>query len=107
MLYIVVSFASLAEAVILFPASLFTFRNLYQGSKSTFAYILTAFTFADALSRLATFIYYFFPNLIVKVPDAYAYTIDTKHFFLLSLQPWIFGMRYWWCGLLCSIKVTC
>jgi hypothetical protein len=56
------SFANLTEAVILIPASLFTLKKLYEGSKSYFAYLLTAFTFADALSRLATFIYNLFPN---------------------------------------------
>ncbi len=56
------SFVFLTEAVILFPASLFTLKKLYQGSKSKFAYLLTAFTFANALSRLATFIYNLFPN---------------------------------------------
>jgi hypothetical protein len=57
MLYPAISFACLAEAVILFPASSFTFKKLYEGSKSDFAYLLTAFTFADAFGRLATFIY--------------------------------------------------
>ncbi len=60
--YPVISVVCLTEAVILFPASLFTFKKLYQGSKSNFAYLLTAFTFANALSRLATFIYNLFPN---------------------------------------------
>ncbi len=57
MIYPAYSFACLAEAVVLFPASSFTFKKLYQSSKSNFAYLLTAFTFAVAFSKLAVFIY--------------------------------------------------
>ncbi len=62
MLYPATSFANLTEAVILFTASTFTLKKLYQGSKSNFAYLLTVFTFADAFNRLATFIIFKFPN---------------------------------------------
>ncbi len=95
------SFACLAEAFILFLASSLTFIKLYQGSKSNFAYLLTAFVFANALSRLATFIYNFLPNEILNLPNGYA--ILTNYYFnwLLSLQPWIFGIKYLWSGVLC------
>ncbi len=62
MLYPAVSCANLTEAVILIVASLFTFKKLYQGSKSKFAYLLTAFAFADAFNRLAIFVALVFPN---------------------------------------------
>ncbi len=57
MLYPALSWACIAEAVILFPASIVTFKKLYNGSKSNFAYVLTAFVFADAFCRLSVFIY--------------------------------------------------
>ncbi len=62
MLYPVVSFANLMEAVILFAASSFTLKKLHQCSKSKFACLLTAITLADAFNRLATFILFLFPN---------------------------------------------
>ncbi len=66
MLYPAISFADLAEAVILFSASALTFIKLYQGSKSNFAYLLMAFAFANAFCRLAVFIYNQFPNETVQ-----------------------------------------
>jgi hypothetical protein len=66
MIYPAYSFAFLAEAVILFPASSLTFIKLYQGSKSNFAYLLMAFAFANAFSSIAAFIYNQFPNEIVQ-----------------------------------------
>ena len=62
MLYPVYSFACLAEAIILFPVSSVTFKKLYQGSKSKFAYLLMAFKFANAFCKLITFINNKFPN---------------------------------------------
>jgi hypothetical protein len=62
MLNPVYSFTCLAEAVILFSASLHTLKKLYQGSKSKFAYLLTAFAFAYAFCSLAEFIMYIFPD---------------------------------------------
>jgi hypothetical protein len=69
MLYPIYSFACLAEAIILFSASSHTLKKLYQGSKSKFAYILTAFVFAYALSSLAVFIMYTFPDKTVQWPN--------------------------------------
>jgi hypothetical protein len=57
MLHPIYTFACLTEALILFPASTLTLKKLYKGSKSNFAYLLTTFTFADVLCRLATVIY--------------------------------------------------
>ncbi len=78
-------FASLAEALILFPAATFTFIKLYQSSKSNFAYILIAFTLAYGLSRFATFIYYNFPDEKVISPHGYASITNLYFYFLLSL----------------------
>ncbi len=50
------SYSCLAEAVILFPVSTFTLKKIYDGSKSNFGYLLVAFTFADAINRLTTFL---------------------------------------------------
>ncbi len=66
MLYPAFSFACLAEAVILFTASSLTFIKLYQGSKSSFAYLLIAFAFAFGFCRLTKFIYNQFPNETVQ-----------------------------------------
>ncbi len=106
MLYPVTSFACLAQAFILFPASLFTFKKLYQGSKSNFAYLLTIFTFAVALSRLVKFILYTFPNETFQAPNGYVFITNYYLNNLLSLQPWIFGIKYLWSGVLCSLEVT-
>ncbi len=56
------SYACLAEAVVLFPASSFTFNKLYFGSKSHFAYLLIAFTLGYGFSKLVYFIINLFPN---------------------------------------------
>jgi hypothetical protein len=66
MLYPAYSFACLAEAVILFPASALILIKLYQGSKSKFAYLLMAFVFAYAFCRLVMFIYNQFPYETVQ-----------------------------------------
>ena len=50
------SYSCLAEAVILFPVSTLTLKKIYDGSKSNFGYLLVAFTFADAINRLTTFL---------------------------------------------------
>ncbi len=66
MLYPAESFANLVEALILLPAAAFTFTKLYEGSKSKFAYLLTAFTLAFGLCRLAWFIINLIPNKTTK-----------------------------------------
>ena len=50
------SYANLAEAAIIIPASTITLVKLYQSSKSHFAYLLIAFTLANGLSKLGVFI---------------------------------------------------
>ena len=73
MLFPVLSFADLAEAVILFTASTLTLKKLYQGSKSNFAYLLVAFTLANAICRFGIFMFNKFPNETVEEPNGYAY----------------------------------
>ncbi len=72
MLNLAISYASLAEAAILFVASSFTLKKLYQGSKSNFAYLLTAFAFSYGICRLELFFVYIFPNKTVNEPNVYA-----------------------------------
>ncbi len=62
MLWKLASYACLVAATILFPASTFTFKKIWRGSKSHFAYLLVAFTFAAALNNLTWFFMDMFPN---------------------------------------------
>ncbi len=101
------SFANLVEALILIPASTFTLNKLYQGSKSNFAYLIITFTLANGICRLAYFFLYLYPNQKVQLPNGYATTINDYFFWLLSLQSWIFGIKYLWSGILCSDESTC
>ena len=107
MIYPAYSFASLAEAVILLSASIFTFNRLYQGSKSKFAYLLVAFTFAYVINKIAHFISNLYPNETVQLSNGYAEITNIYFYFLLSLQSWIFGMKYLWSGTVCTLESTC
>ncbi len=69
MIFLANSFACLVEVVILLPVSALTIKKLYQGSKSNFAYILLAFTYADVINRLAYLIIYIFPDEKVHLPN--------------------------------------
>ena len=88
------AFANLAEAVILLPAASMTLKKLYQGSKSSFAYLLIAITYACVVNSLTYFILYLFPNETVKVPNGYANLTIMYLYNFLSLQSWIFGIKY-------------
>ena len=114
MFYPGISFSRLAESVILFTASTFTFNTLYQGSKSNFGYILIAFTFLYGFSCLSFFIMFLFPNdkfyqlpHFKKLPNGYAWLTNEYLYNLLSLQSWIFGLNYLQSGILCSHEATC
>jgi hypothetical protein len=50
------SYTYLASAIILLPLSIISLLKIYKGSKSHFAYILLAFTFADALIDFANYL---------------------------------------------------
>jgi hypothetical protein len=86
-----VSFSRLAESVILFTASSFTFKILYQGSKSNFAYLLISFTVLYAFNSLTFFIMYLFPNekyqlpYFTQLPNGYAWITNYYFYNLLSL----------------------
>ncbi len=113
------SFTCLADSVILFLASAITFYKLYRGSKSNFAYLLIGFTFANALSRLTIFIIFQISNNKVelngenskipdqlKLPNGYAWLTNVYFYNLLSLQCWIFGLKYLWSATFCSLEET-
>ncbi len=100
----VYSFACLIEGAILFPATSLTLKRLYQGSKSNFAYLLTVIAFADAIGQFAAFILYKFPNETIQEPNGYGVITNNYYYYLLSLQSWIFGMKYLWSGILCSME---
>jgi hypothetical protein len=99
--------ASLAEALILLPASTLTMWKIYKGSKSNFAYLLVAFTLADVICRLTTFIYSQYPNESVKLPNYYVMITNFYFFNLLSFQSWTFAIKYLWSGKLSSLESNC
>ncbi len=101
------SFACLAESVVLFPTTSLTLKKLYQGSKSLFAYLLIAFTLGYGFSKLVYFINNLFPKGTVQEPTGYVFITNYYFYFLLSLQCWIFGNKYLWSGVLCSQEATC
>ena len=94
-------------------ASAYVIYKVYKGSKSQFAYVLMAFTFLDGAQNFA----YFFISVYRNPVDVgeqtfhgvniYAFETAIYCFYLVSLQSWIFGMKYLESAMLCSLTPPC
>jgi hypothetical protein len=77
--------------------------KVYKGSQSQFAYVLMAFTFLDGAQNFANFFIY----VIGHPVNIYAKQTKKYCFYLVSLQSWIFGMKYLESAMLCSLSPPC
>ena len=104
----ILSYTCLVTAIIILTLGLYVFYKIYTGSKSMFANLLMGFTIGLGLQNAATFVIFMFPTEY-RTPDNFAlpnfYAIATCifFFFLLSLQTWIFGMKYLESAIICSL----
>ena len=96
-LYPAFSIICLLSSALTLTFSVTTFFRIYRGSKSQFAYLLLLFTFCYGLYRLGWFIL----NIVYqKNPEnksrslVYSSITISYFFLLLSLQQWIFSMKY-------------
>lgn len=78
----------------------FTYRSIYIGSKSEFAYTLLYFTLGYSIY----FVAHSFFNKSESTDDSsnwQFYMIITSYYILLSLQAWIFAIKYLESAILC------
>ncbi len=112
MIFKAYSYACLLVFVFLLPSSIVTFAYNYQGSKSNFCYILMICTFADAIIHLGQFLTNLFPvevienNNTILMPNVYATLTVNYSFLLLTLQTWLFSMKYLKSATECSLTPT-
>ena len=88
--------------------------KIYNGSKSTFAYVLLIFTFGYGLDYTLVFLEQSVMAKSIQInglTQVYAnfYILETVDFFyfLLSLQCWIFALKYLESAVNCSFTTTC
>ncbi len=103
----------LASGVLMMSVSAYVIYKINFGSKSQFAYVLMAFTFLDGAQNFA----YFFISIYrhpIHVGDqtfycenVYAAQTALYCFYLVSLQSWIFGMKYLESAMFCSLTPPC
>ncbi len=113
MLYPVVSYTCLASGLIMMSTSAFVIYKVYKGSKSRFAYTFMAFSFLDGAQNFAFFFIYVFRhpvsvnNKTLHAENFYAYQTVSYFYYSVSLQSWIFGMKYLKSAMFCSLTPPC
>ncbi len=91
---------SLINGILTFAIAICTTIMIYKGSKSKFAYIQLAFAFGFGLHFLSVAVYNYFPVKVTIsdknyfLPNFYAFWSASAFYFLLSLQQWLFSMKY-------------
>ncbi len=107
------SYTCLASGVFMVSSSAFVIYQVHRGSKSQFAYVLMAFTFLDGAQNFAQFFVYVYLHPINVGEKTYysenIYASQTTFYcyYLVSLQSWIFGMKYLESAMLCSLTAPC
>jgi hypothetical protein len=87
--------------------------KINQGSKSHFAFLLMAFTFFDGSYQFSMFFINGFRHSYVVAGkthhsvNMYADLAATYCYNLVSLQSWIFGMKYLQSAMFCSLTPPC
>ncbi len=107
------TYTCLLSAVIMISTSIYVIYKIHKGSKSTFAYLLMAFTLLDGAQNFTLFFFsahrrsiyldgqtHYFINM-------YASQTATFCYYLVSLQSWIFGMKYLESAMFCSLTPPC
>jgi hypothetical protein len=95
---------SLIAGITLMTFPIIVCWKVHKGSNSFFAYTLMAFTFVDGLQYLANTII-LAKDLNIEINEC-ANLIATYCFYLVSLQTWVFAMKYWDSATICSINPT-
>ncbi len=96
----VYSYLCLSVALILLSISTTTLTKIFKGSKSSFAYILLTFTFLYGLEYLACYLEQEFTKTIeydgvpIQVINLNARSIIDYFLYVLSIQNWIFAIKY-------------
>ncbi len=107
------NYTELASGVLMMSASTYVIYKVYKGSKSQFAYVLMAFTFLDGAENFASFFIskYRHPILVGDLTfhciNIYANQTETYCYYMVSLQSWIFGMKYLESAMLSSLTPPC
>ena len=107
------NYTYLGSGVFVMSVSAYVNYKVYKGSKSQFAYVLMAFTFLDGAQNFASFFIYVYMHPILVGGQTfygvniYAYQTTNSCFYLVSLQSWIFGMKYLESAMLCSLTPPC
>ncbi len=107
------NYAELASGVLMMSASAYVNYKVYKGSKSQFAYALMAFTFLDGAQNFADFFISVYRHPIYVGDQTfhgvniYAYQTTLYCYYIVSLQLWIFGMKYLESAMLCSLTAPC
>ncbi len=113
MLFPALSYTHLSCGVIMMSASISVIYRVYKNSKSQFAYVLMAFTFIDGAQNFASFLIHLFNQTVHADNQAfyalnfYASQTEDYCYFLVSLQSWIFGMKYLESAMFCSLTPAC
>ncbi len=107
------NYTYLSSGVLNMSASAYVIYKVYKGSKSQFAYVLMAFTFVDGAQDFATFFIFAYRHPILvgdkvyHTANFYANQTVFYCFLMVSLQSWIFGMKYLESAMLCSLTPPC
>jgi hypothetical protein len=107
------NYTYLASGVFMMSVSAFVIYKVYKGSKSQFAYVLMAFTFLDGVQNFASFFLEVYRHPVqvgeqtLYYENIYALLTLYYCFLLVSLQSWIFGMKYLESAMLCSLSAPC
>ncbi len=113
MFFPALTYTCLATGVLMMSASAYVIYKVYKGSKSQFAYVLMAFTFLDGAQNFAYFFISIDRHLVLfgdqtlYVVNIYASQTINCCFLMVSLQTWIFGMKYLESAMLCSLSPPC
>lgn len=93
-------FTVFSTGLIMIVCAVFTCRKIYKGSQNTFAFTLIMFTLGYGVNAVADFFIHLFPFTYVQDGE----TIHTPYikpnatnfcfYYLLSLQSWIFLIKY-------------
>jgi hypothetical protein len=94
-------------------SSSYVLYKIWKGSKSAFAYVLMAFTLLDGAQFFFTYFIFAYSQSLqigdqkVQALNPYAYLTAYYAFYLVSLQPWFFGIKYLESAMCCSLIQPC
>lgn len=107
------TYTYMVAGLISMSVSTYVLRKICNGSKSKFAYALMAFTFIMGATNLSLFfISKFRFSYIVAGQTRYSenfYAFQTANYcyYLVTLQSWVFGMKYLESSMFSSLTPAC